>query len=35
MFKKYEEPIVELIKFNSADIISTSSGDGFEDEVEV
>ena len=34
MFKKYEEPIIEIVEFNNSDIITTSTGDGFDDEVE-
>ena len=35
MFKKYEEPIVEIIELCEVDIIKTSTGFGFDDEVEL
>ena len=34
MFKKYEAPIVEIIKLDDVDIIKTSSGQGFDDEID-
>lgn len=35
MFKKYEEPVVEIIEIDHVDIIRTSTGNGFDDEVEL
>lgn len=35
MYKKYEEPVVEIIELSEVDIIRTSTGYGFDDEVEL
>lgn len=35
MLKKYEKPIVEVITFSNVDIIRTSTGFGFDDEIEI
>lgn len=33
MFKKYEEPVVEIIELCDVDVIRTSTGNGFDDEI--
>ena len=35
MFKKYEEPVIEIIELAEVDIIRTSTGNGFDDEVDL
>ena len=35
MLKKYEKAIVEIITFSNVDIIRTSTGFGFDDEIEL